>query len=210
MFNRNLKFLLDFYKETVSKLSRGSAGARRGAAARREALENYRTVSRALKKFASAYLPKRSSSVGQEAEADADIKSIGSVGSAEVFGFSDSSDAENYASKGKKKSKKSALAALELQELQQAKAEARAARTKTARGLATEFIESIINRKLLQFTVSFMLWRYRQYEYFLLSGVTVHKKLGDIMRKQQDVRLKLPGLRLQLQEYDKLLFAGTE
>ena len=55
-----------------------------------------------------------------------------------------------------------------------------------------------------------MLWRYRQYEYFLLNGETIHRKLGDIMRKQQDVRLKLPDLRQQLQEYDDLLFAGTE
>jgi hypothetical protein len=68
MFSRNLKFLLDFYRETVSKLSRESAGARRGAAARREALESYELVYRALRKFASAYLPKRPTSAGFEDE----------------------------------------------------------------------------------------------------------------------------------------------
>ena len=118
MFNRNLKFLLDFYKETVAKLSRASAGTRRGAAARREALENYKVVYRALRKFASAYLPRKSTASGQEADADADVNSLGSIGSAEAFGLSDSSDAEDHATKGRKRSKKTTLTALELQELQ--------------------------------------------------------------------------------------------
>ena len=55
-----------------------------------------------------------------------------------------------------------------------------------------------------------MLWRYRQYALHQLAGAGMHDKLGDLMRKQQDIRLKLPRLKAELQEHDERLLGGTQ
>ena len=76
--------------------------------------------------------------------------------------------------------------------------------------IVLDLIESLINQKILEYSISFMLWRYRQYDYMMLKGTNVDAKLGDLNHRQQEIRLRLPRCRQYLQEQQDKLFGETE
>jgi len=77
--------------------------------------------------------------------------------------------------------------------------------------MARSFIETIIKRNMLRYTIRFMLWRYSQYDYFSIHmGLSHHPTLGHLMRKQQSIRISLPDQQKLLKDYSDKIQGGTE
>ena len=179
MFSRNLEWLLGLYRQKVARLTSSKP---KGAAAR-EVLEQYVGVYTTLRRLWR--YRNRAGRLGAHPSASNTFLEASNVkassaglngdrpGSSGAGWGSDSSELGVPgwgAAKGKRKAgqkrdaPKGALspaARLALEDAQLKRAEERKVRAKAADELANTFIDTIIQRRLLQFTISFMLWRYR-------------------------------------------------
>jgi len=54
-------------------------------------------------------------------------------------------------------------------------------RFEESREVVNDLLEIVIDEKILQYSISFMLWRYKHYEYLMMGGSSVHEKMGDLV-----------------------------
>lgn len=176
MFSRSLTWLVGLYRQKVAQL----ASSKPKGAAAREVLEQYVGVCTTLSRLWRYH--NRARRLAEQPAAFLEAKNVKASGSGQNGDRSGStgagwgSDSSELgipgcgATKGKRKAgqKKDApkgalspAARLALEDAQPKKAEERKIRAKAADQLAAAFVDTIIKRRLLQFTISFMLWRYR-------------------------------------------------
>ena len=71
---------------------------------------------------------------------------------------------------------------------------------KIAKGIVDDYLDAAIKHKVINYIIKFMLYRYQKYGFMLLFTSDTHEKLGDLMRRQQEIRINLPKNRKLIEE----------